>query len=180
MFTTLTPGAQALSIASRAAMPPKEAPYPPRSDAHHRHSDQTGHHAGSAPSIPATTTMARARRSSSTGPAPVQAGHPDVDHQLGGPSEVAGGQVGLPRDREVRGAGGEHRDQPPREQGVGRPGQQPGVHVMVRVGQLTQYGIGLLGGGPGERVVTSGWRPTSVAMSSSWAVVFSAQYTASG
>ncbi len=80
MLTTVTPGAQELSIASRAASPPKEAPYPtlvgtatigtpvspPTTD-------------GSAPSMPATTIRQSACASRSrTAEQPVQPGDADV------------------------------------------------------------------------------------------------------
>src|SRR3954451_15578931 len=57
MFTTLTPGAQEFSIPSRAASPPKEAPYPTLvGTATSGMPTRPPTTLGSAPSIPATTT----------------------------------------------------------------------------------------------------------------------------
>src|SRR5665647_1814539 len=66
MFTTATPGAQALSIVRSAATPPNAAPYPTEVGTATTGADtRPATTPGRAPSIPATTTSARALRSRS-------------------------------------------------------------------------------------------------------------------
>ena len=80
MFTTVTPGAQELSIASSAAMPPNDAPYPTRG----RHRDQR--HAGQAADDRRQRTLHAGDDDEAVGGGepvadaeqPVQPGDPDV------------------------------------------------------------------------------------------------------
>src|SRR5450756_870155 len=66
MFTTATPGAQALSIVRSAATPSNAAPYPTEVGTATTGADtRPATTPGRAPSIPATTTSARALRSRS-------------------------------------------------------------------------------------------------------------------
>ena len=147
MLTTVTPGAQELSIASSAASPPNEAPYPtlvgtatigtpvspPTTD-------------GSAPSMPATTTRQSAASSRSwTAEQPVQPGHSDVLDELYRRAVHPDRQRGLGRDRRVTGAGRDHGDRAPRlRERTER--HRPGHRVDVGLGQRRRHlGERLLG-----------------------------------
>ena len=153
MLTTVTPGAQELSIASSAASPPNEAPYPtlvgtatigtpvspPTTD-------------GSAPSMPATTTRQSAASSRSrTAEQPVQPGHADVldqvDRRRRAPATVSAASAATGASR---GAG---RDDGHRAARLRQRAQRhrPGDRVDVGLGQRRRHlGERLLGEPGGE------------------------------
>ena len=150
MLTTVTPGAQELSIASRAASPPSARRsrrwWAPRRAARRRARRPRD---GSAPSMPATTI-----RQSDGGQAvadveqPVQPGDPDVVDAVDRSTVHRDREGGLGRDRRVRGAGAHHADG-----AAGRrqrtDGHRPGDLVEARVRQHGPDHVERLRGEPG-------------------------------
>ena len=82
----------------------------------------------------------------------MQAGHPDVDHQVGLASQVAAGEQRFAGDRQVGGAGADDQDLVAGRFGwQGRPGRQPGGPVDCGVRQHGGDGVQVLGAAAGEQ-----------------------------
>ena len=114
-----------------------------RRDRHVRRRHQPRHHAGERSVHPGDDDHHPGRpQEVEAGEHPVQPGHADVDDELGGPPEVAGGEHRLARDRQVgRARADDHDPSSGRVRRAGRPDHQPRHVVHRSVGQhLAQHG----------------------------------------
>jgi hypothetical protein len=82
----------------------------------------------------------------------VQPGNADIGDKIGGTAEINGGQLRLPRNPEVGGAGRDDQNPPAaRRRRLGRPGQDARVFVVAGIRQDVQDRLRVRGTRAGEQ-----------------------------